>query len=66
MSPWEFGMDIAFSYNNLGPVSTFVEFSDFFFFLGSELLNFSQLLEGVAGLLAEKSTWNYSLGEKIR
>lgn len=36
----------------------------FFFFWGSELLNFSRLLEGVAGLLAEKSTWNYSLGEK--
>lgn len=36
----------------------------FFFFWGSELLNFSQLLEGVAGLLAEKSTRNYSLGEK--
>ena len=31
MNPWEFGIDIAFSYNNLGPVSTFVEFSDFFF-----------------------------------
>lgn len=38
--------------------------SFFFFFWGSELLNFSQLLEGVAGLLAEKSTWNYSLGGK--
>lgn len=36
----------------------------FSLFWGSELLNFSRLLEGVAGLLAEKSTWNYSLGEK--
>lgn len=32
MNPWEFGMDIAFSYNNLGPGSTSVECSDFFFF----------------------------------
>ena len=34
------------------------------FFWGSEVLNFSQLLEGVASLLAEKFTWNYTLGGK--
>ena len=36
----------------------------FFFFWGSEVLNFSQLLEGVASLLAEKFTLNYTLGGK--
>ena len=36
------------------------------FFWGSEVLNFSQLLEGVASLLAEKFTWNYTLGGKKR